>query len=118
MNITNNNKQSLEDTMARATNAEVIRAFLDGRNAYGLSMTSTHYPQLGTVPPKGFLRSYGQLIARYDEGCGFLVFDFTASGEFISSTTSKHVGMIKRQLPSKCVMHPVQARHGQLLGGQ
>jgi len=104
--------------MARATNAEVIKAFLDGRDAYGLSMTSTHYPQMGTLPPRGFLRSYNQLIARYDEGCGFLVFDFTASGEFISSTTSKHVGMIKRQLPSKCVMHPAQARHGQLLGGQ
>ncbi len=104
--------------MARATNAEVIKAFLDGRNAYGLSMTSTHYDQQGTLPPRGFLRSYGQLIARYDEGCGFLVFDFTASGEYISNTTSKHVGMIKRKLPSKCVMHPVQARHGQLLGDQ
>ena len=104
--------------MARATNAEVIKAFLDGRSAFSGSLTSTHYPQMGTLPPRGFLRSYNQLIARYDEGCGFLVFDFTASGEYISNTTSKHVGMIKRQLPSKCVMHPAQARHGQLLGGQ
>ena len=104
--------------MARATNAEVIKAFLDGRSAFGGSITSTHYDQQGTLPPRGFLRSYGQLIARYDEGCGFLVFDFTASGEYISQTTSKHVGMIKRQLPIKCVMHPAQARVAQLLGGQ
>jgi len=104
--------------MARATNAEVIKAFLDGRTAFGGSMTSTHYDQQGTLPPRGFLRSYGQLIARYDEGCGFLVFDFTASGEYISNTTSSHVGMIKRQLPSKCVMHPTQARIGGLLGDQ
>lgn len=103
--------------MARASNAQVIRAFLQGRDAHGLSMSSTHYPQMGNVPPRGFLRSYGQVIARYDEGCGFLVFDFSASGEYISQTTSKHVGMIKRALPDECVMHPAQAREGQLLGG-
>ena len=104
--------------MARATNAEVIKAFMDGRNASSLSLTSTHYPQMGTLPPRGFLRSYNQIIARYEEGVGFLVFDFTSSGEYISNTTSTHVGMIKRELPSKCVMHPKQARLGGLLGGQ
>ena len=93
--------------MARATNAEVIKAFIDGRDASSLSLTSTHYPQMGTLAPRGFLRSYNQLIARYDEGHGFLVFDFTASGEYISQTTSQHVGMIKRQLPANalCTQH-------------
>ncbi len=104
--------------MARVSNAQVIKAFLDGREAHSLSLTSTFYPQMGTLAPRGFLRSYNQLIARYDEGCGFLVFDFTSSGEYISQTTSKHVGMVKRQLPAKCVMHPTQARLGGLLGDQ
>lgn len=104
--------------MAKVSNAKVIKAFLDGRSAYSGSLVATHYPQMGTLPPRGFLRSYNQLIARYDEGYGFLVFDFTASGEYISNTTSTHVGMVKRQLPENCVMHPMQARLGGLLGDQ
>ena len=58
--------------MARATNAEVIRAFLDGRNAYGLSMTSTHYPQLGTVPLRASCGLMANSSLDTDEGCGLL----------------------------------------------
>ena len=104
--------------MPKVSNAKVIKAFLDGREAHSGSLVATFFPQMGTLPPRGFLRSYNQLIARYEEGVGFLVFDFTSSGEYISQTTSTHVGMIKRELPSKCVMHPKQARLGGLLGGQ
>ena len=103
--------------MRRSTNKQVVKAFLDGRNAQAGSLSSVHYLLLqGT--PRGYLRSYNQVIARYEEGAGFIVFDFTSAGEYISQTTSSHVGLIKRELPNKCVMHPQQARLGGLLGGE
>ena len=104
--------------MRRSTNKQVVKAFLDGRNAQAGSLSSVHLPATAQEPPRGYLRSYNQVIARYEEGAGFIVFDFTSAGEYISQTTSSHVGLIKRELPSKCVMHPQQARLGGLLGGR
>ena len=88
-------------TLLKTTNEKVIEAFFSGREAQSWT---------GSLSAFGSkLYSYKLEIARTDEDGGFVIFDYTApSGGFKSNTTSQHVGMVKRQSPSKVttVMRP------------
>lgn len=80
--------------MAQATNAQVIQSFLSGtpRGAGALHTNGTS------------LYSYSLEIARWYGGKA-IVFDYTSTGDaYRSQTTSKHVGLIKREVPINNVM--------------
>jgi len=80
--------------MARSTNEQVINSFLNGRPAKAGSLSTD-----GTS-----LYSYRLEIARHYGGKP-MVWDYTATGgAFQSTTTSQHVGLIKRQVPTENVM--------------
>ena len=92
-------------TLLKTTNEKVIEAFFDYREAQ--SWTGS----LSTFGNK--LYSYKLEIARTDDDGGFVIFDWTApAGGFASNTTSQHVGMTKRQAPSKVttIMRPAAAK--------
>ena len=84
----------MEFKMARPTNEEVINSFLNGHVAGGLNLSTN-----GTS-----LYSYNLEIARHYGGKP-MVWDYTATGgAYQSQTTSQHVGLIKRQVPTENVM--------------
>ena len=96
--------------MAISTNDQVIKSFLRNSSA-----------RAGRLHTDGTsLFSYDLKIAEWvrNDGCfnSLLVYDFTATGnEFISMTTSQHVGLIKRRVPATAVMLPEAARHAGLI---
>ena len=77
------------------TNEQIIKCFYTHSHLY----TNQSKP---LSIRDGKLYSYDQLIGEYvdrpDEGfCGLLIHDHTATGlGFISTTTSQHVGLLKR----------------------
>lgn len=80
--------------MARATNEQVINAFLNGRDSRAGALTTNGQS----------LYSYNLEIARWYGGKA-IVFDYTRTGNaFTSMTTSQHVGLIKREVPLANVM--------------
>ena len=80
--------------MPISTNEQVINSFLNGRPASGLNLSTN-----GTS-----LYSYRLEIARHYGGKP-MVWDYTATGgAFQSMTTSQHVGLIKRQVPTGNIM--------------
>lgn len=88
-----------------ATNSDVIKSFLYGRNARGLNLSTD-----GTA-----LYSYSLKIAEWTSN-GVIVYDFTATGgHFYSMTTSQHVGLIKREVSPSRIMLPEAARHAGLI---
>ena len=88
-----------------ANNSDVINSFLYGRSAAAGRLHTT-----GNV-----LYSYNLKIAEWTTE-GVIVYDFTSGGgEYISQTTSTHVGMIKRQVQSSRIMLPEAARHAGLI---
>ncbi len=87
------------------TNEQVINSFLNGRDALGLNLFTD-----GTA-----LYSYKLKIAEWTTS-GIVVYDFTATGgDFISMTTSQHVGLIKREVKPSSIMLPEAARHAGLI---
>jgi len=80
------------------TNEQVIRAWISGnraRNGRGsLTSDGTH------------LLSYDLVIADNNRRC---IFDYTASGEYYSQTTSAHVGLALRVSGFDCAEPPNQA---------
>ena len=98
--------------MANSTNEQVIKSFL--RNAPA---------RAGRLHTDGIsLFSYNLKIAEWVNagGCiqagALMVYDYTSTGNaFVSMTTSQHVGLIKRRVPSSVVMLPEAARHAGLI---
>jgi hypothetical protein len=80
--------------MPIATNEQVINAFLNHQPTGGLNLRSDGVS----------LYSYNLEIARHYGGKP-MVWDYTSTGDaFRSMTTSQHVGLIKRQVPTENVM--------------
>jgi hypothetical protein len=71
--------------------SQVITAWVNGRSA------RTPNGSL-TASTDGTLRSYNLIIGIHTEN-GFIVGDFTASGEYHSNTTSTHVGNASQVAP-------------------
>ena len=71
--------------------SQVISAWINGRNA------RTPNGSL-TASSDGTLRSYNLVIGIHTAN-GFIVGDFTASGEYYSNTTSTHVGNASQVAP-------------------
>ena len=80
--------------MPITTNQNVINAFLAGRPA-----------RAGNLQTNGYsLYSYNLEIAKWYGGKA-IVFDYTATGgAYYSQTTSQHVGLVKRSVPTNNVM--------------
>jgi len=78
-------------------NEDVVRAWIVGRVAATKSLTTNGKK----------LWSYQLCIADGDT-----IYDYTASGEFRSATTSQHVGLTAR-LSGLTPVHPDQAKGGE-----
>ncbi|MEK9770112.1 MAG: hypothetical protein VW683_14450 [Betaproteobacteria bacterium] len=73
------------------TKEQVINAWIEGKYA------RTPNGSLSS-DSRGNLRSYNLIIGIHTEN-GFIVGDFTASGEYYSQTTSTHVGNASQVAP-------------------
>jgi hypothetical protein len=73
------------------TKEQVINAWIEGKYA------RTPNGSLSS-DSRGNLRSYNLIIGIHTEN-GFIVGDFTASGEYYSQTTSTHVGNASKVAP-------------------
>ena len=71
--------------------SQVINAWANGRSARTANGSLT-------ASTDGTLRSYDLIIGIHTEN-GFIVGDFTASGEYYSNTTSTHVGNASQVAP-------------------
>ena len=95
--------------MARLTNQQVINNFVQQRSANAGALVSDGQS----------LYSYNLRIAEFvptNEGKAIIVYDYTSGGgNFISQTTSSHVGMIKQQVPRSNVMLVEVAKHAGLI---
>lgn len=85
--------------MARHTNEQVVNAFMNQRPATAGALTTDGQS----------LFSYNLRIAEHipdDYGrATTLVYDYTAGGgNYVSQTTSGHVGMVKQQVPRRNVV--------------
>ena len=85
--------------MARFTNEQVVEAFMNQRPANAGALTTDGQS----------LFSYNLRIAEHipdDRGSATtLVYDYTAGGgNYVSQTTSSHVGMVKQQVPRRNVV--------------
>lgn len=72
------------------TKAQVINAWIKGEYA--------RTPNGSLTASRGTLRSYN-LVIGIETQSGFIVGDFTASGEYYSTTTSTHVGNASQVAP-------------------
>ena len=86
--------------MPKHTNHSLIASFLSGNDRDGTT------PNGALNHCKGILYSYSQPIACRDFDGSVIVADYTASGTYISQTTSKHVGMILRSAPNATLLDP------------
>ena len=84
-------------TFPVVVNNMVIALWTEGRAA------RNHKNTLKAID--GDLYSYNVKIGRRTEGGQCVVVDYTASGKFLSQTTSCHVGQAKRH--ADMVMHPL-----------
>ena len=84
-------------TFPVVVNNMVIALWTEGRAA------RNHKNTLKAID--GDLYSYNVKIGRRTEGGQCVVVDYTASGRFLSQTTSCHVGQAKRH--ADMVMHPL-----------
>ena len=84
-------------TFPVVVNNMVIALWTEGREA------RNHKNTLKAID--GDLYSYNVKIGRRTEGGQCVVVDYTASGRFLSQTTSCHVGQAKRH--ADMVMHPL-----------
>jgi len=88
--------------MKRSTNKQVIQSFLNGNEAHGGGLTTSGDK----------LYSYSLLIAERLCFGSITVYDYTATGyAYQSQTTSKHVGLIKREVRDIDIMLPELAKH-------
>ena len=72
--------------------------------ANGEPDTSTSNGNLSTR--NGKLYSYNLMIAEHDDDGDTIIWDYTASGEYYSQTTSKHVGLACRYASDYTLMKP------------
>ena len=95
--------------MARLTNQQVINNFVQQRSANAGALVSDGQS----------LYSYNLRIAEFvptNDGKAIIVYDYTSGGgNFISQTTSSHVGLIKQQVPRSNVMLVEVAKHAGLI---
>ena len=95
--------------MARLTNQQVINNFVQQRPANAGALVSDGQS----------LYSYNLRIAEFvptNDGKAIIVYDYTSGGgNFISQTTSSHVGLIKQQVPRSNVMLVEVAKHAGLI---
>ena len=84
-------------TFPVVVNNMVLALWAEGREA------RNHKNTLKAI--NGDLYSYNVKIGRRTEGGQCVVVDYTASGRFLSQTTSCHVGQAKRH--ADMVMHPL-----------
>ena len=54
----------------------------------------------------GKLYSYNLMIAEHNNDGNTIIWDYTASGEYYSQTTSKHVGLARRYASDYTLMPP------------
>jgi|DEB0MinimDraft_3_1074331.scaffolds.fasta_scaffold43031_4 hypothetical protein len=85
--------------MPKYNNNSLIASFLSGDRDGTTPNGALHHS-------KGILYSYSQPIACRDFNGDVVVADYTASGTYISQTTSKHVGMILRSASNATLLDP------------